>query len=103
MSNEIEPLFILDQTDSPLPPNAHRIQADDPIPQPEPGTCPWPIYNCRVSKYRSFDGSCNNLHRPLTGRAFTPFQRFLPPSYGDGKIRYLDVQNFIVCPVENTM
>ncbi|ELT88406.1 hypothetical protein CAPTEDRAFT_72445, partial [Capitella teleta] len=35
-------------------------------------------------KYRSLDGTCNNLYRPLIGRAFTPFSRFLTPQYGDG-------------------
>lgn len=35
------------------------------------------------SKYRTYDGTCNNLNRPLDGAANTPYSRFLPPAYGD--------------------
>ncbi|OWF39452.1 peroxidase-like [Mizuhopecten yessoensis] len=33
--------------------------------------------------YRSANGSCNNLHHPTWGMAFTPQLRFLPPTYDD--------------------
>ena len=33
---------------SPLPANPNRISPDDPYPPPEPGSCPWPAYNCKV-------------------------------------------------------
>ncbi|KAJ0182823.1 hypothetical protein K1T71_002192 [Dendrolimus kikuchii] len=40
---------------------------------------------CPPSKYRSQDGSCNNLQHPyLWGVSHTPFRRVLPPDYGDG-------------------
>jgi peroxidase len=35
-------------------------------------------------KYRSFDGTCNNLKNPLIGSKETPFKRLLPPEYDDG-------------------
>lgn len=33
--------------------------------------------------YRTFDGSCNNLHHPLWNKNFECVTRFLPPDYGD--------------------
>jgi len=32
-------------------------------------------------RYRSFDGTCNNLQNPNFGAAFTPFLRFMDPEY----------------------
>ncbi|KAG7153626.1 Chorion peroxidase-like 1 [Homarus americanus] len=37
-----------------------------------------------ASKYRSVDGTCNNLKNPTWGASFTPFRRALPADYGDG-------------------
>lgn len=34
--------------------------------------------------YRQMDGTCNNLERPLDGRAGDCMQRLLPPDYKDG-------------------
>merc|ERR1719430_1968660 len=34
-----------------------------------------------VERYRSFDGTCNNLQNPNFGAAFTPFLRFMDPEY----------------------
>ena len=36
------------------------------------------------SKYRTFDGSCNNVQHQHWGQANTAFQRLLPPDYEDG-------------------
>ncbi|KAF9412140.1 hypothetical protein HW555_009270 [Spodoptera exigua] len=35
-------------------------------------------------RYRTHDGTCNNINRPRWGATMTPVQRFLPPSYSDG-------------------
>jgi len=50
--------------------------------------CPWvPAPNCnRNVKYRSFDGSCNNLKNSNLGRTGTPFQRILLPEYAKGTL-----------------
>ncbi|XP_045133044.1 chorion peroxidase-like [Portunus trituberculatus] len=47
--------------------------------------CP-PTVTCRDprSKYRTADGSCNNLQNAAFGQSNTPAQRILPPIYEDG-------------------
>ncbi|KAL3886203.1 hypothetical protein ACJMK2_026212 [Sinanodonta woodiana] len=37
-----------------------------------------------ASRYRTIDGSCNNLNNTLWGRSFTPFERILPAVYDNG-------------------
>ncbi|XP_061169378.1 chorion peroxidase-like [Saccostrea echinata] len=37
------------------------------------------------SKFRTIDGSCNNLEHPLWGMAETPLVRFMPSAYEDGR------------------
>ncbi|XP_047998501.1 peroxidase-like isoform X2 [Leguminivora glycinivorella] len=39
---------------------------------------------CEKSRYRSIDGSCNNLERPVWGMPQTPYGRLLPFNYADG-------------------
>lgn len=34
-------------------------------------------------RFRSLDGTCNNLHSPLSGSTTQPFRRILPPVYDD--------------------
>ena len=48
---------------------------------------PTKLFNCSVptiNKFRSIDGTCNNLLRPLLGAANTEFRRVLPAQYEDG-------------------
>jgi len=40
---------------------------------------------CEHSRYRSYDGSCNNLRNPTWGLANTRYGRLVRPRYGDGK------------------
>lgn len=47
-------------------------------------TCPAPVPACPHSKYRTYDGSCNNPINPLWGMANTRYGRLLSPKYGDG-------------------
>lgn len=42
--------------------------------------------DCEKSRYRTYDGSCNNLNDPTWGMANTRYGRLLPANYGDGKI-----------------
>ncbi|XGW08547.1 hypothetical protein V3C99_011124 [Haemonchus contortus] len=46
--------------------------------------CPLHPISCRISKYRSITGMCNNVFNPYSGSAMNAFQRLLPPDYGDG-------------------
>jgi peroxidase len=39
---------------------------------------------CYHKRFRTFDGSCNNLRNPLNGAAYMPFVRLLPANYADG-------------------
>ncbi|WKX96700.1 hypothetical protein Q1695_012831 [Nippostrongylus brasiliensis] len=39
---------------------------------------------CFHKKFRSIDGTCNNLENPIVGASFSPFIRLLPSAYDDG-------------------
>lgn len=45
--------------------------------------CPAPPV-CTKTRYRTFDGSCNNLQNPAWGTPNRPYGRLLTPKYGDG-------------------
>lgn len=51
--------------------------------------CPWiPAPLCNpMAKYRTINGSCNNLNQPNYGMARTPYQRMVLPKYAQGKFR----------------
>lgn len=45
-----------------------------------------PIVKCDPNaKYRSLNGSCNNLKTPTWGAATTPFLRLLDANFSDGE------------------
>ena len=47
-------------------------------------SCPTPDRCNRNYPYRQYNGTCNNLKKPLWGSASTAFQRTLLPEYSDG-------------------
>lgn len=49
------------------------------------------------AKYRTFDGSCNNLKNPVLGTPFQPQARFLKPDYEDGKLYNKEVKLVLRC------
>lgn len=46
--------------------------------------CLAPPAPCTNSKYRTLDGSCNNLKYPQWGAANTRYGRLVAPRYADG-------------------
>ncbi len=40
--------------------------------------------HCTAERYRSIDGSCNNLNNAHYGAVESPLTRLLPPLYADG-------------------
>ena len=85
MSADKATIKVMNAVTSPLSPSPFTLKPDDPQPEADPSTCPYPTYTCTVTRYRSYDGSCNNLQKPIIGRAFIPLKRNLPADYGDGK------------------
>lgn len=55
-------------------------------PQPNPGCGTAPASACQKTRYRSYDGTCNNLRNPVLGTPNSPYTRLLGPKYGDGKL-----------------
>lgn len=46
------------------------------------------------SKYRSYDGSCNNLEHPKWGSALSEYGRLLPSKFSDSKMFFYSYQRF---------
>ena len=56
--------------------------------QPQEPMCPAVQFGpCQNSKYRTIDGSCNNLRNPGWGTPNSRYERLLTPKYGDGIIQ----------------
>lgn len=56
-----------------------------PTPAPVPSMmCPPANPPCLKSRYRTLDGTCNNLQNPIWGTANNRYGRLLTPRYGDG-------------------
>lgn len=54
-------------------------------PPPVPSQmCPLNEPSCIKSRFRTLDGTCNNLKNPLWGSANMRYGRLLTPRYGDG-------------------
>lgn len=51
---------------------------------PPANTCAVAPAICTKSRYRSYDGSCNNLANPSLGIANSRYSRLLSAKYGDG-------------------
>ena len=51
-----------------------------------PSFCPFANIDSKCStdaKYRTHDGSCNNMENTMLGKSITPYKRLLPPAYDD--------------------
>lgn len=61
--------------------------------------CPNTPISCNtLSKYRTEDGTCNNLQNPRLGQSFLPYMRLLPADYADGKSRAWELRNGVMLP-----
>ncbi|XP_044731417.1 peroxidase [Chrysoperla carnea] len=49
-----------------------------------PNRCGVQAPACLKSRYRTYDGSCNNLRNPIWGTTNSSYVRLLPAKYGDG-------------------
>ena len=88
--NKDEITEVISGIGSALPINPYKVSPDMDYPVPTMSACPFPKNDennlCDVSaRYRSYDGSCNNLRRPLWGKSFRALARFLPADYCDGE------------------
>ena len=79
-------LFSFQKVDDKTSPNAFNIREQFILASTnQPFECPFEEPVCDSSqKYRTFDGTCNNLRQRLLGSIETPHKRLLPPVYEDG-------------------
>jgi len=55
-----------------------------------------PVVICNPnSKYRTFNGSCNNLRVPTWGASNTPFLRLLNAEYSDGIVLVISIYQWL--------
>ena len=59
--------------------------------------CPRPPPCDNFARFRTYDGSCNNLENPKFGWTFTPYQRILPNAYHDSN--YTMFENYSKCRI----
>ncbi|KAL3108041.1 hypothetical protein niasHT_018203 [Heterodera trifolii] len=52
------------------------------VPESSPGDCSRSL--CYHLSFRTMDGMCNNLNKPLMGASFRPYLRHLPAEYSNG-------------------
>jgi len=57
---------------------------------PRGAGCQPPVGPCPNSKYRTIDGSCNNLRYTNWGIPNSKYARLLPPKYSDGEFAFRD-------------
>ena len=86
---------VMEQLESPLAVNTLPVTPDMNYPAPTVDTCPYPQntkhnYCDPNALYPTFDGSCNNLKKPLWGKSFRALARFLPADYCDGTCASVD-------------
>jgi len=50
------------------------------------------------AKYRTVNGSCNNLQNPNWGAALTPFYRYMDPVFSDGNFKniFFSITTYII-------
>ncbi|KAJ8915001.1 hypothetical protein NQ315_002526 [Exocentrus adspersus] len=63
------------------------------------GTAP---ASCPQTRYRSYDGTCNNLRNPVLGSPNTPYTRLLPPKYADESFRLIMKPGVLIFFYDNT-
>lgn len=64
-------------------PHAHNYYSSTPSKVPSQ-MCPAMPPTCVKSRYRTLDGSCNNMQNSMWGSANNRYGRLLTPRYGDG-------------------
>ena len=80
-SNPSRPIFT---TVTPTPPSRPSLQSMN----NNPLTCQDSVdISCDpFARFRTADGTCNNLQHNLWGSSFIPLRRFLAPQYQDGEL-----------------